>query len=149
MINPGRSILKSWYELLNGNVFYNSLPVPGFRTDADSEIQGHYYIIRLESSTNRNTNSSFDTFPVIIVDIVTQFPNKIDDSVVFDISTEIDRLVFPNPSHHGLPAQAGFQIVNVTKQGETILPEDNGATPKINRLISRYSHRVLQTVDES
>jgi hypothetical protein len=148
MRNPGRAILKAWNELLDGNVFYNGIPVPGGRTDIGSEVEGHYYLLRLESSSTRNTNSSFDTFPVVIVDIVTRFANKIDDTVVFDISTEIDRLVFIDPSHHGLPDQHGFQIVGVTKQNETVLPEDDGATPKINRLVSRYSHRVLQT-DES
>lgn len=148
MRNPGRSILKSWHELLNGSVFYNGSEVSINRTDVGSEIEGHYVLLRLESSTTRNTNSSFDSFPVVIVDIVTRFANKIDDNVVFDISTEIDRLVFTDPSHHGLPDQSGFQIVGVTKQNETVLPEDNGATPKINRLVSRYSHRVLQT-DES
>lgn len=148
MRNPGRAILKSWYELLNGAVFFNGGEVPVSRTDVESDVEGHYILLRLESSSNRNTNSSFDSFPVVIVDIVTRFANKIDDAVVFDISTEIDRLVFIDPSHHGLPAQSGFQIVNVTKQNETVLPEDNGATPKINRLVSRYSHRVLQT-DES
>lgn len=148
MRNPGRAILKAWHDLLNGNVFYNSLPVSINRTDVGSEVEGHYVLLRLESSSTRNTNSSFDSFPVVIVDIVTQFANKIDDTVVFDISTEIDRLVFPDPSHHGLPDPHGFQIVGVTKQNETVLPEDNGATPKINRLVSRYSHRVLE-IDES
>lgn len=148
MRNPGRAILKSWHGMLNGNVFYNSLPVSINRTDVGSEVTGHYVLLRLESSTTRNTNSSFDSFPVVIVDIVTQFGNKIDDTVVFDISTEIDRLLFPDPSHHGLPDPQGFQIVGVTKQNETVLPEDNGATPKINRLVSRYSHRVLE-IDES
>jgi hypothetical protein len=148
MRNPGRAILKAWYELLNGAVFLNTNPVPVSRTDVGSEVEGHYILLRLESSSTRNTNSSFDSFPVVIVDIVTRFANKIDDAVVFDISTEIDRLVFVNPSHHGLPDQPGFQIVGVTKQNETVLPEDDGATPKINRLISRYSHRVLE-VDES
>lgn len=148
MRNPGREILKSWYTLLNGNIFYNSQPVPIGRTDIGSEVSGHYVLLRIESSTTRNTNSSFDSFPVMIVDIVTQFVNKIDDTVVFDISTEIDRLVFVDPSHQGLPNPQGFQIVSVTKQNETVLPEDNGATPKINRLVSRYSHRVLE-IDES
>lgn len=148
MRNPGRAILKSWHDLLSGSVFYNSLPVSINRTDVGSEVTGHYVLLRMESSSTRNTNSSFDSFPVIIVDIVTRFDNKIDDTVVFDISTEIDRLVFPDPSHHGLPDPHGFQIVGVTKQNETVLPEDNGATPKINRLVSRYSHRVLE-IDES
>jgi hypothetical protein len=139
MRNAGRAILKAWYELLNGAVFFNGGEVPVNRTDVESDVEGHYILLRLESSSTRNTNSSFDSFPVVIVDIVTRFANKID---------EIDRLVFKNPSHHGLPPQSGFQVVNVSKDNETVLPEDNGATPKINRLVSRYSHRVLQT-DES
>lgn len=140
MINPGRLILKAWYELLNGNI---SIPV--YRTDAESGLVGHYLLIKIESSTNQNTNTSFNTFPVLIADIVTRFANKIDDAVVFDISNEIDALVFTDPSHHGLPVQTGIQIVKVTKQNETVLTEDDGSIPKINRLVARYSHNVLQT----
>lgn len=148
MRNPGRAILKAWFELLDGSVVVDGNTIPVRRTDIESDFEGHYILLRLESSSNRNTNSSFDTFPVVIVDTVTRFANKIDDVVAPEISSAIDSLVFIDPSHHGLPDQPGFKIVSVTKQNETVLPEDNGATPKINRLVSRYSHRVLQT-DES
>lgn len=148
MRHPARKTLKSWVDLLNGNVFYNGNPVAGYRTDVDSAETEHYYILRVESSSGANNNREFVNNLVIIVDIVTRFKSKVDDTVVFDISTEIDRLVFPNPSHHGLPAQSGFQIVSIVKQNETVLTEDDGSIPKINRLVARYVHRILQT-DES
>lgn len=146
MISPGRNILKAWYELLNDNITIDSNLIPVFRMDAPSGQTGHYILIRMEGGSTRNTNSSFDSNHIVVIDIVTQFDNKIDDSVVFDISTEIDKLVFPDPAHHGLPEQSDIQIIKVVKENETVLPEDDGAIPKINRLVSRYSHRIHQTV---
>lgn len=145
MKHPGRLLLKAWYELLNGTVIYNGYTFPVYRTDVDSAESGHYLLLRLESMTSNNTNSSFFTRPVVILEIITVFDNKIDDSVVFDVQSLVDQLLFPDPSHHALPVQTGFQVVKVTKDTETVLTEDNGATPKINRLISRYAHSVLQT----
>lgn len=139
MINPGRKLLKAWMDLLDG-----AISVPVFRTDAPSGQAGHYVLLRMESSTSRHNNHDFVTNPVVIVDIVTVFDNKIDDVIVFDISTEIDELVSPTPAEIGLPVQSGIQIVTVDKQSETILPEDDGSAPKINRLVARYIHRVLQ-----
>jgi hypothetical protein len=139
MINPGRLILKAWSQLLDGII-----SVPVFRTDAPSGQSGHYVLIRMEGSSESGNNQEFVTNPVVIVDIVTQFENKIDDTVVFDISSEIDQLLFLDSAHHSLPVQSGIKVTSITRQNETILPEDDGAVPKINRLVARYVHRVLQ-----
>lgn len=148
MIHPGRAILKSWVELLDGQIFYDGSEVKGYRTDVDVNESGHYYVLRLEGGSNNNNNRFFVNNVVVILDIVTRFPTRINDVVVFEIASEIDRRIFPDPQHHGLPEQSGFQIVNVTRQNETILPEDDGSTTKINRLVARYVHRIRQ-LDES
>jgi hypothetical protein len=140
MINYGRLILKAWFEMLDGVV---SKPV--YRTDADSAETGHYFLIRIESNTTRNTNSSFVNNPVVIIEAITRFENKIDDAVACDMMIEVDQLIFPDPSRNGLPVQTGMQVVKVTKQTETVLAEDNGSFPKINRIVARYLHTVLQT----
>lgn len=137
MINPGALILKAWHELLDGNI-----SVPVYRTDAPASEDGNYVLLRIESSTGQRTNSTSIKNPVLITEVVTKCDTMINDAEVFEIDTEIGNLLNSGPAIHNLPAQAGIQIVDVIRQNETVIPEDDG-THRYNRLIVRNIHRVL------
>lgn len=141
MINPGHLILKSWYELLNNNTLVG---VPVYRTDAPPDAPDKYVLLRMESSSDRRNNSTNVTNPVLITEIVTKYAARINDQDVFTIDSGIGTALSSTPATHNLPAQAGIQIVSVIRQNETVVPEDNGATPRVNRLITRNVHRVVQ-----
>lgn len=143
MINPGHLILKSWFELLDGEI-----SVPVYRTDAPPEEKGNYVLLRLESSTDRRNNNANVTMPVLITEVVTKYDTMINDSDVFLIDSEIGMLLSSDPATHNLPVQAGIQIVDVVRQNETVIPEDDG-THRYNRLITRNIHRVLQQAEAS
>lgn len=144
-VNLTYPVRKAWYELLNGN-----LSVDVFATDAPASHSGHYVLLRTESDTNTPNNHKFYNNVVIITEVITQFDTMIDDSIAPGIDSEIDSLLFPTtPGHHALPAQDDVQIISVERRDATYLPEDNGATPRIHRLITRNVHRVGQLVTES
>lgn len=145
MINVTNKILKAWYELLNGN-----LSVPVYRLDAPASEKGNYVLLRIESDTDRSNNSGFVNVPVVITEVVTRFDTMIDDSVAADIDSEISELLYTStPGHHSLPAQEDINIVSVTRRDATYLPEDDGAIPRIHRLITRNVHRVEQFINQS
>lgn len=137
MINPGALILKAWMELLDGNI-----SVPVYRTDAPESEDGNYVLLRIESSTSQRTNSTGIKNPVLITEVFTKYDTMINDLEVFEIDTEIGNLLNTGPAIHNLPAQAGIQIVDVIRQNDTVIPEDDG-THRYNRLIVRNIHRVL------
>jgi hypothetical protein len=144
MINPGAKILKAWFDLLDG-----SLSVPVYRTDAPYTETGNYVLLRLESSTELSNKHHFITRPVIITEVVTKFDSMIDDSIAIEIDSEISSLLKTTVGRHNLPDQDGIEINGVSRVNQTILPEDNGSSPKINRLITRNVHIVSELVDES
>ena len=139
MLNPGGKILAAWYALLNG-----VLPIPVYRTDAPPDAPDQYVLIRMESSTDKRNNQSNVTNPVLITEIVTKFDVRIDDEQVFFYDTLIGQALSSNPATHNLPPQLGIQIVTVVRRDQTVIPEDDGSR-RINRLITRNVHRVLET----
>jgi len=84
------------------------------------------------------------TYPVLITDVVTKYDVRINDEDVFTIDSEIGTKVSSTAATHNLPVQTGIEIVSLIRQQQTVLPEDDGAR-RVNRLITRNIHRVLQT----
>lgn len=135
--------MNSWYQLLNGNI-----SVPVCRTDAPSDYDGHYVIIRVESDNDRSNNQAFVTTPVIITEVVTKFGTRIDDGLAIEIDSEIGVLLKTKTGTHNLPAQGDIEIVEVRRSSATYINEDDG-TNRYHRLITRNLHRVVQLVNES
>lgn len=147
MSNEAYKVRVAWYELLNGNL---SNDVQIFATDVPANYKGHYVQLRIESDSDQSNNQTKVKNPVIITDIVTQFDTLIDDSVAPGIDSEIDALLFPvDVAHHALPVQDDIQIVSVQRRDSQYLPEDDGAIPRINRLVTRNVHRVVKLINQS
>lgn len=144
-INTTYKVRKAWFELLNNNV-----SVPVFGADVPAGYSGNYIQLRIESNTDTPNNHKFYDNVVIITEAVAQFDTMIDDSIAPGIDGEIDELLFPtDPGKHALPAQDDIQIVSVQRRDATYLQEDDGAIPRIHRVITRNVHRVGQLVDQS
>jgi len=145
MINPGNKILKSWYELLN-----NNLSVPVYRYSAPADEDGNYVLLRMESSTIIPNNHQFGHQQVLITEIVTKNNGGglIDDSLAGNIDTEIGDLLYSSTFQHNMPMQDDIQIISVTRQNQTYLPEDDGVN-QILRLITRNVHLTKQLLVES
>jgi hypothetical protein len=145
MINVSTKILDAWYSMLNGQLSIDGTSVPVYRTDAPQDAPAFYVVLRVESSTDRSTNSSFVTYPVLISEVVTRFSSGelIRDDIAASIDSQIATLIKPTPSTIGLTAQSGIQIVSVSRNDETYLPEDDGIN-RYFRLITRNTMRIKQ-----
>lgn len=145
MINPANKILKAWFELLN-----NNLSVPVYRYDAPATQTGNYVLLRIESAAEIRNNHQWALSVVLITEVVTKSVGSglIEDSAAGDIDTEIGNLLYSSPAQHNLPAQDDIQIVSVSRQSQTFLPEDDGVN-RLLRLITRNVHLVKQLLVES
>lgn len=141
-MNPKRNIvnkvLKAWYELLNGNISVNV-----YRTDAPPTEDGNYVLLRAESETDSTNNARHVSNPVVITEVVTRHPIRIDDSIAPGIDDEIASLLFQSVGKHSLPAQDGIQITDVRRANATYINEDDGVN-RYHRLVTRNVHRVAQ-----
>jgi len=136
------ALIESWYELLEGQLSYNSLPVNVYMGDPDNDEESHYVMITAESETDDSNKHSFITRPVVVIDIVTIHDVSINRTIVEDIDGQIRGLLFPTRKC-ALPALADLQITNVVAEGGSYLPEDDG-TKRIYRKVTRFIHRITQ-----
>lgn len=144
MINVTNRVMKSWFELLSGN-----LSVPVYRVDAPASENGNYVLLRVESDSDTPYNQKFVSNPVVVTEVITKFQTIINDTVAAEIDEEISELLFPtDPAHHALPVQDDIQITSVQRRDTTYLQEDDG-TNRYHRLIVRNVHRVEQLVNQS
>ncbi len=138
MINVTTPLMESWYELLHGNISVNV-----YRTNAPVTEKGNYVVLRKESESEVPLGSRIWTKPIIVVEIVTRFPNSNRDDVSGEIDNEISLLWSGAILNNNLPVKVGIQISNVYKQGVTFLDEFTGSE-YIYRHITRYRHDITQ-----
>ncbi len=131
------ALLNAWYDLLNGQITYNSVPVKIYPGDPANDDYGHHVIIRAESETDASNGSSFMLNSVVGIEIVTVFPVSIDKSVVNDIDNQIRQLLFP--TRQCALVTDGFQILNVRLLSSTYLDDDDGVR-KYYRKETRFFH---------
>ena len=138
-------LVNSWYDLLNGNLTYDSRQVKVSGVDAANDNSFHHVEIRPESEAFDFNKRSFVTNAVIVLDIVTVHSVAVNKSIVNNIYNQVMQLVFPaRPGGHALPALTGLQISTITPQGGSYLEEDDG-TKKYYRKVIRFIHRINQT----
>jgi hypothetical protein len=103
----------------------------------------NYVWLRLESGFDSSNKKSFNDDITIITEIVTQFNNVGDDSVMEGIDSEIVNKIMSGPGQSTLTA-SGLQIMNI-KRDQHYPPEEMDGTNIYLRKISRYTNHVHQT----
>jgi hypothetical protein len=144
MNNTAGGVLTAYYNLLNGNLIYNSVTVDVYKIDVPEGQKRHFVLLNVEGETYDGNKRSFADTTVILVDIVTMFKNNVDSSVADNIDDQIGSYLLTAPATSGLTNPTDTQILNVTRQTAAYLTEDDGVD-KYYRKVSRYTQRVLQT----
>gem|GEM_PF-5782691 len=137
-----KPLVDAWFDLLGGNLEYDSTEVPVFKEDPPNYIAGHYVLIQAESETDDSNKTSFITNPVVVIDIVTVHSVSVQRSVVDIIDDQIRELVWP--TRKCALITTGFQISNVTPSSANYLEEDTGSDPRYYRKVTRFTHRINQ-----
>ena len=147
MKNPIGRLKTAWFDKLDGAITISGNPVKIFREDADGNAGNYYVIIRAESSTDESTADAHFTRPIIITHIVTKFSGQtgIKDDILESIDEQIKELVIPVQNNDGLTDPSGFQILNVSPQSESYLPEDDGQYKYFQKIV-RWEHLITQTI---
>ena len=143
MKNVTKQLVNAWFDLLDGNLTYNSRTVKVYKEDSPNTEDYHHVLIRAESETDDSNKQLFVTVPVIIIDIITLHDVSVKRSIVDDIDNQIRELIFPT-RRHGLTDPTDLQIVKVIPSSSMYLPDDDGVK-RIYRKITRYSHSILET----
>jgi hypothetical protein len=144
LIEVSHHIRKAYFDLLEGNVTYNSITVPVY-DELNEDYEGLMYIVLGTQNDNDSSNKhSFTSDHVITIDIVTRFITSARKLPSEDISGQIKNLVLPTPSTCGLISPSGLQITAVKKLDDISIPVEQFDTWKVVRKILRYTHKCVQ-----
>lgn len=137
-------IRKAFFTRLNGQLSYDGTNVPVCDEQLiDSISSNNYVILGSQSDNGDDTKSTYDRQAQITLDIVTKQAQSATKDIADSIVNQILTLLFTSTPHvHTLPAQTGFQFLNLTLQNSSdirvsLLPAQN-----VYRRILTFSLRV-------
>ena len=128
-----RRLIDAWFDLLE-------LSVPVYKIDVPLGAAEPYVWIYPESGNGNDNKTSLADEVVVVVQVVSRFNANINSDVVESISEEIEALVKPTASSHGISA-TGIQVLNVRLDSYSYVSEQDG-TEKIYSKIMRYANRI-------
>lgn len=148
MIDVKYPLRKSYYEVLNGNLLYNSVGVPvsdDLKKLQDSGLNV-YVLLSTQSGSDTGTMQSFDSWENIDVDIIYKAARSSKQPVDM-IAGQILGIILPAPGIDGLPRQTGIHISCVQLQRDQDIPAILGQTLMITRRVLTFRQRIRQTLD--
>lgn len=125
MKDTGLAIRNAYYNLLNGNLTYNSKNVPVYKDDPIATPPDNYVVITEVIEGQDNNNQKFVNELQVTLDITTKQYKTIDRSICENIANQIVNLVKPTTSTQGIDT-TDFQVMNVNRGSGTYLNELDG-----------------------
>lgn len=128
---------KAIYELLNGQLTFDSAIVPVFDGKVkQGESSNSYVLIGNTSSVDNSTFSGWSRRMSTVVDIVTKMTDTSSTDIADSIAAQILELMMPTIGGNGL-VQANFQYVNVSLNTDRYLElQQNPTTIMLRRLLT-------------
>jgi len=136
-------LMDSYFELLDGNITYDSAIIKVYKEDAPSSTNTHYVLLRAEGLTDSSNNDRFEFQSIVVVDVVTVHKTNVNRSIADNISDQIFNLIFPVKNVNNLPVQSGIQILNVKLDTSTYLYEDDDVS-KYYRHVMRFFNYLIK-----
>lgn len=149
-------LIQAWYNLLNGHLTYNGLPVGVFKEDLPEDypnINGtdspHYVWIHGEGGMDDSNKARFADDDIVIIDIVTIWTNNVKRQAVEAIDNAIRALVYSSPSVHNLAQPTNMQFGATIRENYSYVYEPveqvggNVGANVVYRKVSRYKTRTI------
>lgn len=145
MKDTHKPLRKAYYQLLKDVLVYDNTTIP---VCDEKQKQGQdnstCVILSTVSSNPTNTFNGFSREATIVLDIVCKTPSAVSKDIVDSIAEQILELVIPTPATNGLPAQNGFQILNVVLDNDRYLNFSVSDTQSVMRRLLTFRQSINQ-----
>lgn len=136
-------IRSSFYNLLNGKLFYENSHVP----IADEQLKKYdtnnfYVILSSQSSSPDSTKQGWERRVSIVLDIVTKTNNSVSKDIADNIASQIFTLLSTTPHTHNLPVPSDFQFLEVQLSDDRYLSLSITPTQLLMRRLLTFELRV-------
>lgn len=141
MKNPAKYVRTSFYERLNGTVFYNSSPVPVYSSTGVSGLPFQINIMDYSDADASNKNK-FRGQATQVVEIIAEQYNEA-KMYVDEIGELVMNQIKPT-TRSELLTGPDMQIMIEGKPSQNYLVEESGEKKFIVRLILRYNFKISE-----
>lgn len=141
MKNPAPYVKAKFFELLNGNVNYQSADVP-VKEQGGKRVVPYMVLIGEFSLTDRSTKHSFSARASQLISVVHEGTGTLLHEHVDAIGDQVMDLIIPAP--RTVLETDEFQITAIRKASQNYLDEPSGSGAFITRLLIRYDFLVNQ-----
>jgi hypothetical protein len=142
-MNREKVIRQAYYNVLNGNLSYNSINVPIYDEKVESN-EDVYVLMVAQDAVDTGDFHRQSWISTITFDIVSKQYASVSKDIVDAVSEQIENIVKPTASAIGLEQQAGWQITNVR------LSQVNYSEPGVDDMITIFKTITFtQTISKS
>lgn len=145
MIDVKLGVRTAFFQALNGNLTYNSVPVP---VSDDIKPFGStspiYVILASQSGAEKNTFSGWASDENIDLDIIFKASTQASKQPLDLVAAQILNLICPSVTASGLAPQPGMQFLNVKLQSDRYLSLALNASNTVERRILTFKLYVAQ-----
>jgi len=121
-----KAIRTAYYTALNGNITFNSLPVPIFDAYALPDNISYPYVLLSSQTSNQLIIKRCKRYNAsILIDIVTGSTDPIGRSDAEDIAEQVDLIVNPDNFVDPDLSTYGYQLGNTIRDGDSDLTDKN------------------------
>lgn len=141
MKNPAPYLRKAFFDLLDGQVSYDSTTVAVY--EGEGRVSKYQILIGELSISDRSDKHSFSGRGSQLISIVNEGPGKLVHKHIDAIGDLVMDLIQPAPRENGIDVDE-FQIIGLKKESQNYLDERSGTGGYITRLLLRYSFFINQ-----
>lgn len=121
-----KAIRTKYFDLLDGQVFFNALPVPVYDAFTIPDGVTYPYILLSSQTSNQLPIKRRKRYNAsILIDIVTGSTDPIGRSDAEDIAEQVEGIVNPDSFIDPVLIAYGYQLGNTTREGDNDLSDKN------------------------
>jgi hypothetical protein len=114
--DPDKAIRTAYKNALDGNLTFNSLPVPVVDEKLHADDRNDVYVMFSTQNANDKPNKTYHATEVnLAVLVVNRRESTVQKSVIDNISDQILQIVLPTLNTHGLTIGSPFKITFVKR----------------------------------
>jgi hypothetical protein len=143
MLDVGKALRKAYFDLLDGNITYNTVTVPIYDLMTEDATEDLFVVIGNSYFDNRDTLSNFNTGAVMILQIFHRTYMASSKDAVDSVADQICQLLIPTPASNGLVIDTDFAVHNVQMESSSYVEFQPNAERVVQRVL-----RFRQVVQE-
>lgn len=143
-ISREKALRNAYFNVLNGNLSYNSINVPVFDNKVESPNDSLYVLLTDQASSYNGNFARAAWDSLFQIKIISKQYNSVSKDIVDDICQQIEDIISPDTTTIGLQAHTGWQIINVYVNTCNYTELEISSTQTVIQKIVTFSNQIIK-----